>query len=153
MPWWSYPERVHRPGLLGRRLVAAALFGALGLAAAAHALVPTAPGTRCLPATGWVADLGLRLALLHPDAGCSSGTWALTAGGLLVLAAAVATVLLVSAHGGRHAVQRLDAVRVLIAPHPVRTTTRRPAPSMAARRHGPGRHPGDARLLRGPPAA
>ncbi|MFZ0159801.1 MAG: hypothetical protein WAL50_12280, partial [Kineosporiaceae bacterium] len=51
-------------------------------------------GPQCLPSHGPVAELALRLSLLGPGAGCSHGSLALTAAGVIVAAALLATVLL-----------------------------------------------------------
>jgi hypothetical protein len=51
-------------------------------------------GPQCLPAHGPLAELALRLSLLGPAAGCSHGSLALTAAGVIVAASLLATLLL-----------------------------------------------------------
>ncbi|MFN8081802.1 MAG: hypothetical protein U0Q19_19760 [Kineosporiaceae bacterium] len=136
-----------------RRLTALALLAA-PVAVLVH-LVHTVPArTECLPARGWVSRLGVQLALLQPDPGCSSGTWAMTASGAVVLFAALGVLLAVTLDRGWTAgvlLSRLIDVllhlaRLVVVTWP-RLATAAPAESMR------GRHPSGYCALRGPPTA
>ena len=156
-PWWSYPDQVRfaaRAATSGqRRLTALAMF-AVPVALVAHLLTTVPARTECLPARGWASRLGVHLALLQPDPGCSSGTWAITASGALLVFAALGVLLVATVDRGRTARLLLSRViqvllhldRPIVAP---RAWPAIAAPTGSMR----GRHPSGCCALRGPPTA
>jgi len=151
-PQWSYADRVH-PSRVPTHPHAAVV---------AALLVPTAvmgsqagrpgSGVRCLPAGGWIADAGQRLALWHADAGCGSGTWALTASGLAALLGSALLIVVLAAQGShRTAVRLIAAVSRPALPPPTDTRVRGPHRAVVSVRSG--RYPSERWVVRGPPAA
>lgn len=104
----------------------------------------------CLPATGWISQLGLRWGLLYPYAGCESGTWAMSTAGVLVIVLGATALLLVTAERGHAAGRRLGQVVAVL----VRTLLPTPGPAgLVAQVAVPpaGRQVDGSWCLRGPP--
>jgi len=156
---WPYPDLVSElaRGALRRLPPLATL--ALTLSLVLHGV----PGstTPCLPAAGPGASLGVRLALIRPDAGCSHGSLALTASGLLLAAGLLVALILAvgrawsAAHTLWLAAPATMAhlvllLRRLAAPSAAPTTRARTLADVVVPAPGPQWVP-SLRLRRGPP--